>query len=180
MKKHELENTIESGNKAYQKGDYPSAANYFEKAWAFYSSSDDVINAAEMANNLSVARLKMKDGEGALTAALGTEKVFQEIQDIRREAIALGNQAAALEFLGESERALELYEKCSVLLKETDEKELRAYVLSGISAIQLKTGKQFQAMASMDAALENKNKLSLKEKFLQKLLKVPFRMINKK
>ena len=180
MENMTLSNYVEAGNKAYQNGDYPSAANYFEKAWKAYSDSGDTINAAEMANNLSVVRLKMNDGAGALSASQGTEKIFEEIQDVKRHAIALGNQAAALELLGESEQALELYEQCSLLLKETDEKELRAFVLSSISALQLKTGKQFQAMASMDAALDHKNGLSLKEKFLKKLLKVPFRMMNKR
>ncbi len=180
MDNYQLKNIIAAGNAAYQKGDYASAANHFEKARESFSDSGDLINAAEMANNLSVALLKMNDGEGALAAASGTEKIFQEIHDIRREAVSLGNQAAALELLGDPERALELYEKCSILLKETDEKELRAYVLSSISALQLKTGKQFQAIASMDAALDNKEQLTLKEKFLKKLLKVPFQMLNKK
>ena len=48
---------------------------------------------------------------------------------------------------------------------------MRSYVLQAISALQLRTGKQLQAMASMDAALDNKGgKLSLKERLLRKLL----------
>ncbi len=180
METTQLKSIIETANQAYQKGDFQSAAEYFEKAQLSYAQSGDAINAAEMANNLSVARLRMNDGEGALSAAQGTEKVFEDIQDVKRQAIALGNQAAALELLGKPEQALDLYESCSDLLKGTDEKELRAFVLSSISALQLKTGKQFQAMASMDAALDHKKQLSLKEKFLKKLLKVPFRMLNKK
>jgi hypothetical protein len=39
-------------------------------------------------------------------------------------------------------------------------------------------GSQFEAMASMDAALSSKKKMTLVEKILKKLLKVPLRMLH--
>ncbi len=38
-------------------------------------------------------------------------------------------------------------------------------------------GKQFEAMASMQSALNTRTKLSLKERLLNRLLKIPFRML---
>jgi hypothetical protein len=82
-----------------------------------------------------------------------------------------------MEAQGRLEEALERYQLASDLLKKTGGREMRSYVLQSISALQLRTGKQFQAMASMDAALENKPRLSLKERFLKRLLKSQKRLL---
>lgn len=165
--------------KAYEKGDYPTAVELFSTAAQMYQENQDALNAAEMANNQSVALLKSGRAQEAYEAARDTDKIFAAAEDTRRQAFALGNQAAALKDLGEFESSLQMYEECSALLKEIGEKEFRAIVLQNISELQLKTGKQLQALASMDAALNQKNKLSLKEKFLKKLLKVPFQTLKK-
>jgi len=49
--------------------------------------------------------------------------------------------------------------------------------LKSISALQIRTGHQLEALASMDAALSNQKKLSMQERFLKKLLDVPMRML---
>jgi protein subunit release factor A len=85
-----------------------------------------------------------------------------------------------LEALNRLKEALERYKNASNLLKQSGDKEMRAMVLANISSLQLRTGDQLQALASMDAALDHKKKLSLKERLLQKLLKVPFDFMNRK
>jgi hypothetical protein len=56
---------------------------------------------------------------------------------------------------------------------------MRAVVLKSISSLQIRTGQQFQALASMDSALENQKYLTLREKLLQKLLRVPMNMLRR-
>jgi hypothetical protein len=56
--------------------------------------------------------------------------------------------------------------------------ELRTFALKNLSALQLRMGSQFEAMASMDAALYPQKKMTLVEKILKKLLKVPTRMLH--
>jgi tetratricopeptide (TPR) repeat protein len=93
--------------------------------------------------------------------------------------MALANQAAALEGLGQLEAALERYTRAAEFLKQVGENEMRALVLKNISTLQLRTGKQLQALASMDAALDNQKRLSWRERMLQKLLRVPLDMLKR-
>jgi hypothetical protein len=79
--------------------------------------------------------------------------------------------------LGDTEKAIEKFQAASDLLKEIGDESLRAYILQNLSGLQLKSGDQFQSIATMHTALENKEKLSLKEKFLKKLLRIPFKMM---
>ncbi len=168
---------IKQARAAYESGSYLEAARLYEEAANVFAAQKDQAAAAEMRNNRSVALLKGGDANEALKAAQGTETVFLERNDSVRAAMAYGNQAAALEELGKDKPALELYEKSSELLKGTGNDELRVYVLQNISALQLKTGGHLQSMASMQAALDLKPRLSVKERLLNCLLKVPFRML---
>lgn len=162
----------------FESGNFIEAAKLFGSAQKEYQVNGDRLMAAEMANNCSVARLKAGDGHGALEAALNTEEVFAEAGDLHRQALALGNQAAAYEALGKIKLAIEKYQISADLLKQTGDKELRSYVLKNLSALQLRSGDQLQAMATMEAALDNQKKLSFKERFLKKLLRLPFKLMH--
>ena len=136
--------------------------------------------AAEARNNASVAHLKGGNPDAALRIVMGTDRIFSELGDTRRQGMALANQASALEDLGRLEEALERFEQSADLLKQTGEKEMRAFVLKKISSLQIRTGKQFQALASMDSALEEQPRLTIREKILQKLLRVPLDMLKRR
>ena len=163
---------------AYDKGNFLEAARLFKNAAEDLSAGGDQLGAAEQENNRSVALLKAGDAKGALLAAQDTDRVFQQGGDIRRQAIALGNIAAALEASGKLTEALDYYQQSADLLKQANDLELRTFALKNLSALQLRMGRQFEAMASMDAALNPKKKMTLVEKILKKLLKVPLRMLH--
>lgn len=169
----------EQGKIAFRDEDYPQAINYFKTAQASFATADQPLMAAETANNLSVAYLKNGDAAAALQAVEGTDTVFAQAGDTRRQAMALANQAAALEGLKNWNAALELYQKSSALLKDAGEKELRAYVLKSISAIQLRQGKQLEAVASMDASLDNKPNRGLLDRLLQRLIQWVYRLLGR-
>jgi tetratricopeptide (TPR) repeat protein len=168
---------VEKAQAAYQAGEFSQAASLFDTAAREYELDNNPLKAAEMQNNRSVSLLKAGDNSGALAAALGTDQIFSQAGDKRRQAIALGNQAAALESQGKKDQALALYRQCSDLLKEVDDPQTRTFVLKSISALQMRTGKQFEALASMEAALDIKEHLTMKEWLLKKLLRVPFKML---
>jgi tetratricopeptide (TPR) repeat protein len=84
--------------------------------------------------------------------------------------MALANVASALEDLKRLDEALALFTQSAALFKQIQEKEMRAYVLQRISAIQLRQGKRIEALVSMDAALEQKTKLSFKDRLLRNLM----------
>jgi tetratricopeptide (TPR) repeat protein len=165
--------------KAYRSGKYSEAAGLFRQAAEGFTVGRNGLKAAEMNNNRSVSLLQAGDAQGALEAAQGTESVFAGAGDTYRQALALGNQAAALDALNQPDAALERYWQCSDLLKSIGEKEYRASVLKSISALQIRAGKQFEALATMDAALDNQKRLSVQERFLKKLLDIPMRMLRR-
>jgi tetratricopeptide (TPR) repeat protein len=169
---------VEKAQSAYQAGEFAQAASLFETAAQEYELDNNPLKAAEMQNNRSVALLKNGDNSRALSAAQGTDQIFFQAGDKRRQAIALGNQAAALEAQGKNDQALALYRQCADLLKEVNDLQTRTFVLKSISALQMRTGKQFEALASMEAALDTTEHLTFKEWILKKLLRVPFKMLH--
>jgi len=164
---------------AYKAGDYVAAAQSFEAARQGYLSANDLVMAAEMANNVSVALLQAGDAQRALEAVEGTDIVFKEAGERKRQAMALGNRAAALEALKRSEEAEQAYWQSAEILKDLDEKDLRLSVMQSISALQLRTGKQFQAVATMHSGMENLEKPTPKQRFLKRLLSIPMNLLNK-
>lgn len=155
---------------AYQNEDYENAAAAFSQAVDSLTAENEVLQQAEMKNNLSVALLKAGKAQEAYQAALGTEVVFAQAGDLKRQAMALANIASALEDLKRFDEALDYFKQSADLFKQISEKEMRAYVLQRISTIQLRQGKRIESLVTMDAALEEKSKLSLKDRILRRLM----------
>jgi tetratricopeptide (TPR) repeat protein len=171
----ELDRTLKQGKAAFDNEQFETAAKLFEQAAQAQKDNGDETGAAESANNASVAFLKAGLSSEAMQAALGTDEVFAQAGDIRRQGIAIGNIASAHEALGNNDAALEGYRRSADLLKEAGEKEYLSFVLQNLSTLQLRTGKQLEALASMQGALEYRKKLSLRERILKRFLKTPFK-----
>jgi len=163
---------------AYRVGDYAEAARSFEAARHGYLSANDAEMAAEMANNCSVSLLQAGENEAALKALEGSEFVFIQAGDRKRQAMTLGNQAAALDALGRLEEAEQIYWQAAGILKELGETELRLPIMQSISALQLRTGRHLQAVASMYAGVEKIKNPTLKQRFLKRLLGIPIQLLN--
>jgi tetratricopeptide (TPR) repeat protein len=160
----------DKAKKMFEESEYEQAAALFESIYRGYADLGDDLNCAENKNNCSVAQLKADQPQKALDLVLGTDLIFANAGDKKRQAMALGNQAAALEALGDIDKAMTLYEQASGLLKEIEEPELRSYILKSISSLEMRKGKYMQSMASMQAAINGKKSPSFVEKILKKLL----------
>lgn len=167
----------DEGKAEYEKGQYLSAARLYKAAADGFFSAGDELQAAEMANNCSVAFLKGGNAEAALEATAGTDKVFAASGDTLRRALAIGNQAAAMEELKQYENALSTYEKSAELLAEAGESELRAYVLQSISELQLKRGRYLEAYAIMREGVMGLNRPNLQQRLLKSLMQIPFKFL---
>jgi tetratricopeptide (TPR) repeat protein len=84
--------------------------------------------------------------------------------------MAIANTAAALEALGRREEALSLYEQVLDIFRDLGEKEMRASILRRVSDLQLKTRRGYQAIASMEAALDQKEKPLIKDSVFKRVL----------
>lgn len=171
---------ITRAERAYQAGQHKEAIALYKQAKDLFVADGEPVRVAEMANNLSVVLLQTGDAQAAFDLCSGTDETFAEAGDIHKQALALGNQAAALEALNLPEDALTRFRQCADLLKQTGDQEYRAYVLKSISALQIRTGHQLEGLASMEAALTNKKQLSFKERILKKIIQIPFQMLNRR
>ena len=96
-------------NRLFERSEFEAAANAFQAAADGFNLAEDPLNAAEMNNNCSVALLQDGDAHGALAAVRGTAEIFAAAQAVREQALALGNEAAALQALEKFEAAESLY-----------------------------------------------------------------------
>ena len=167
------------GQAAYQRGDYPAATEHFRAAAAAYQAAADSLMAAEMRNNASVAQLQAGNASAALAEVDGTPEIFAAFGDLCRQAMAVGNRAAALQGLNRVDEALAGYELSADLFYQAREPDLRMHALKAMSALQLESGRRLQALATMKGGLDDLKKPTLKQRFLQRLLDIPFRMWNK-
>jgi tetratricopeptide (TPR) repeat protein len=170
---------IAQGKSAYEAEDFEEAAKWYERAAGEFSHLADDLNAAEMQNNRSVSLLRAGKPQAAYQASKGTEIVFANAGDLHRQAMALGNQAAALEGMKNDSEAIRLYQESNELLKKINEPDLRIYVLQSLSGLYLRSRQFFPSMAAMQAALDLKDHLSIRERFLKKLLQIVFNLLGR-
>jgi tetratricopeptide (TPR) repeat protein len=175
-----INDVVERAKLDFQQGNFKAAIDGFKTALESYQVEGKELEAAEMANNLSVALLKNKKNKQALEVVLGTEKVFEENNEATKQAMALGNQAAAYEALKRFEEAEKSYQASAELLKTTGDEELRGYVLQSLSALQLRQGKNLDGLLSMKTGLDGQEKLPLRKRILRWILKIPFRFLGGK
>ncbi len=164
---------------AYQAGNFRQAADAYASLALQLGQQGDRLAATEMSNNASVAWMRAGDARAALQACDGTDAVFAAAGDLRRQAIALGNQATALEELGQWKQAIDKFEHSADLLKRVGDKELASITFQSLSALQLKHNRQIDAMVSMQDSLANKSKLTGKETLLRRLLRMASQLMQR-
>jgi tetratricopeptide (TPR) repeat protein len=162
----------EEGKRAFEKKQFDQAADLFRQAAEGYTLGRAGLLAAEMKNNLSVSLLQAGKHQEALKAVLGTDQVFATANDLKRQAMALGNQAAALEALKRYNEAIASYEQSAGIFAQAGEGDMQAMVMKSAAALKLKTGKITDSAFKMMGALEAKQKPTLFERILRFLIRV--------
>ena len=162
---------VDQGKQAFAEKKYDEAASSFSEAASAYEALDDTLNAAEMKNNLSVALLQARKAQEAFDAAAGTDEVFAQAGDLKRQAMAFGNQAAALEALKKIDEALEAYERSAALFLETDEGDMRSMVLQSAAALKVKRGKLMDSAFAMIGSVDATTKPTLLQRILKFFLR---------
>jgi tetratricopeptide (TPR) repeat protein len=168
----EPQQLAEQGKQAFAAKQFDQAASCFTEAASAYEALDDTLNAAEMKNNLSVALLQAGNAQAAYEAAAGTDEVFAQAGDLKRQAMAYGNQASALEAMKKFDQALEAYEKSAALFADAGESEMRSMVLQSAATIELRRGKVTDSALSMIGSVESTKKPNLLQRFLKLILRI--------
>jgi tetratricopeptide (TPR) repeat protein len=165
--------------KAYQKGQMEQAIQGFMEARQSYTQQGDQLKAAEMANNLSVALLQAGRPEEAVEAVRGTTEVFTAHGDRLRAAQSMGNLGSALLACRDREAAEEALRRAAEMFAEVGDKQARAQTLKTLSQIQLGQGQPLQALASMQAGLEEGGTKGLGSRVLKRLLRFASKLITR-
>jgi|SaaInlStandDraft_4_1057021.scaffolds.fasta_scaffold57029_2 tetratricopeptide (TPR) repeat protein len=162
----------EEGKKSFEKGDFEKAIQSFSDAAKNYAEEENLLNAAEERNNLSVALLQAERAEESLKAAEGTDTIFAEAGDKLKQAMAIGNQAAALDELGDLDKAIALYQESASLFAEIGEGNYQETVLKSIAAIEFRSGKLQNTAQTMLASVSAAKKPNLFQRFLKFILRI--------
>ncbi|MCF6277372.1 MAG: hypothetical protein L3J16_01285 [Anaerolineales bacterium] len=163
---------VATGKKAFEQGDFDEAIQLFAQAAVAYTEAGQTQDALEAKNNLSVALLQANRAQDALDAVTGTDRIFAEANDPLRQAMALGNQAAALQALGKNAEALALYEESGRIFGEIGEGDLQAMVAKSAATINLQSGKLTDTAFSMLESLNATKKPNLFQRFLKFMLRL--------
>ena len=119
----------DQGKQAFESKNFIEAAELFRQAAEGFTAGNSALMAAEMMNNMSVALLQAGRAQEALNAALGTDQIFADAKDIKRQGMAVGNQAAALEGLNRYDEAIAVFERSAELFAQAGEGDLRSMVM---------------------------------------------------
>ncbi len=161
----------EQGKQAFKNKKFEEAAELFNRAAEGFTLVHAGLLAAEMKNNMSVALLQAGKPQEALDAALGTDTFFEGVKDIKRQGMAFGNQAAALEALNRYDEAIIAYERSAELFAQAGEGDLRAMVMKSAAGIKLKTGRITESAFKMMGSLDVKENPSIFERILKFFLR---------
>ncbi|HQV62368.1 MAG TPA: hypothetical protein PKV19_00095 [Anaerolineales bacterium] len=161
----------DQGKQAFESKNFIEAAELFRQAAEGFTAGNSALMAAEMMNNMSVALLQAGRAQEALNAALGTDQIFAEAKDIKRQGMAVGNQAAALEGLNRYDEAIAAFERSAELFAQAGEGDLRSMVMKSAAAIKLKTGKITDSAFKMMGSLDVKENPSFFERILKFFLR---------
>ncbi len=163
---------VETATASYQRGEYEEAASLFGEAAAALEKAGNSLDAAENKNNQSVAYLQAKQPQQALDVLAGTVELFAQADDLHRQGLALGNEAAALDALGHLEQAIEKYQQSADALGQAGEGELRATVLKSLATLQVKRQKYADGLIAMTTSLDSLKKPTFFQKILRTLLRI--------
>ena len=165
----------EKGKQEYEKGDYAAAADLFSKAAQAYASMQDELNAAEMKNNQSVALLQAGKAQDALRATEGTEDLFRQAGDLRRQGVAVGNRAAALEGLKKWKEALAEYDRAASLFEQAGAGDLHSVVRKAAANLNLKRGRLTDSQLDVYDSLRLVEKPTLVQRLMRFLIRIGVR-----
>ncbi|HET9590727.1 MAG TPA: hypothetical protein VFO91_18200 [Anaerolineales bacterium] len=164
-----------NGKKEYEKQNYAAAADLFSQAAQAYAAAQDVLNAAEMRNNQSVALLQAGKAKEALQATEGTEEIFQNAGDVRRQGIAVSNRAAALEGLKKWKEALAEYERAASLLEQAGAGDMHSTVRRAAANLNLKRGRISASQLDVFDSLRLVEKPTLTQRIMKFLMRIGVR-----
>lgn len=165
------------GLEHYEAGELEPAIIHFTKARQAYQAAGDARKAYEVSNSLSVTLVRAGRAHEALAVVEGTPQQFEDLGDPSSAAKAYGNLASAQEACGDHAAAERSYRLAAERFSELGDRENHDFTMRALSQLQLRRGQPLMAALSLQSALEDKPDLGLRERWILRLLKAPFRLL---
>ncbi|HXF85998.1 MAG TPA: hypothetical protein VNK49_11480 [Anaerolineales bacterium] len=162
----------DQGKQEYERGNFIAAAELFARAAQAYVEAHDEVNAAEMKNNQSVALLQAGKAREALEVLEGTEEIFQRAGDLKRQGMAVGNRAAALEGLKKWKEALAEYDRAASLFEQAGEGDMHSVVRKAAANLNLKHGRVIASQMDVYDSLRLVKKPSIAQRLMKFLMRI--------
>lgn len=162
---------------SYEAGDVEAAIVHFTQARGAYEAAGNTAKALELRNSLSVSLVQAGRATEALAVVEGTPQAFESLGDASAAAKAHGNLASAQEACGDHAAAEASYRLAADRFAELGDRENHNFTMKALSQLQLRRGQPLMAALSMQAALEDKPNPGLRERWILRLLKFPFRLL---
>ena len=156
----------------YEQGNYSTAAEMFSQAAKAYAASKDELNAAEMKNNQSVALLQAGKAKEAFEATDGTEAIFEQAGDLKRQGVAVANRAAAFEGMKKWKEALVEYDRAASLLEQAGEGDMHSLVRKSAANLNLKLGRMTDSQMDVLDSIRLAEKPTLTQRILKFLIRI--------
>lgn len=158
------------GVKLFQQQDYEAAARVFRQAQEAYEADGLRDMVAEMQTNIGLVHRALGENQQALEAMQSALLTFQELEDVKRAAMVLGNLGGVYVALNDREQAYNCYRQAADIFEEIGEKKLYGETLVAMGDLQVRDGKVLAGAATYEVGLENLDKLSPSQKIIKGLL----------
>lgn len=167
----------EEGLRLFQEGLYPEAAEMFEHAHQTFEAEGDVVEAAEMLNNLGVIQRIRREWDRAVESLERARSAFVQLRERSREAQVLGNLGGLYASQGQQEMAEVSLRQAAHIFAELGDEQRQGETLLALGVQQWKFGDRQNGLATYQAGLQRLETPSVGQKALRGLLKLRARLI---
>lgn len=166
----------EEGLRFFNEGNRKQALALFQDAAEAFAAEGDVLNQAEMFNNMGVIYRMDRKWQKAEDSLMKAKSLFSELRDDVRLAQVLGNLGdlkARQRKFGEAEQ---FYSESSVLLKASGQYQKQADVLRALSIMQIRQRSWWAAVDTLNKSLKVRPHPSLLQRLLSAFLGLALRL----
>jgi tetratricopeptide (TPR) repeat protein len=157
----------------FRAGRFADAAQAFADAYAAAEAARDRQKAAEILNDMGVARRELAEWVQAEAALEKAYILFAELGNVKGKAQVMGNIGSVLEGQERYDEAVDAYKQSASMFEQIGDNDSAMYTWQALSRLRMKQGQWLSAIAAYEEGIENLPDRSLKKGLLKRILKLP-------
>ena len=167
----------EAGEAHYRTGAYAEALEAFANARTAYDEAGDQASAAEILSNQGVVYRMLRQWNKAEKAFLEARDAFAHLGDTGRQAQATANLGMLANSKGWTKQAISYLEVAIAAFQAQGDGVRASDTWRALSRMYLKQGRWLDAVMAYSSALDCLPSLSLGQRFLRWLFRIPLRLL---